>query len=56
MVSECILAVDDDPTILAVYEEVFGQAGFEVKVADRGYSAIPLVRAQPFDLALTSSD
>ncbi|NLO75020.1 MAG: response regulator [candidate division WS1 bacterium] len=40
MVSRRILAVDDNPLMLDVYEAVFGKAGYEVTTASDGLQAL----------------
>jgi DNA-binding response OmpR family regulator len=47
-----VLAVDDDPTILAIEEKVLRGEGYEVVSARDGETALALIREQHFDLLL----
>ncbi len=47
-----ILAADDDPRQLAFVRQVLGDLGFDVVAAADGETALAMVRAQRFDLAL----
>ena len=50
--SKTILVVDDDPSILSIFEFILKQAGHKTYVALSGDEAIKLVKSDiPFDLA-----
>ena len=50
--SKTILVVDDDPSILSIFEFILKQAGHKTHVALSGDEAIKLVKSDiPFDLA-----
>ena len=47
-----ILIADDEPEILDLYGQVFGQLGHDVTVAADGRQVAEMVREQDFDLVL----
>ena len=53
-VSRCILVVDDEPMALVLGQKILSQAGYTVVVAQSGFDALDLFRANPrkFDLVL----
>ncbi len=53
-VSRCILIVDDEPMALILGQRILAQAGYTVVVAQSGFDALDLFRANPlkFDLVL----
>lgn len=51
-----ILVVDDDPTMLALYREILGGAGFEVHSAEDGTSAVVQYQNVKPDLILLDAD
>ncbi len=53
-VSRCILIVDDEPMALILGQKILSQAGYTVVVAQSGFDALDLFRANPrkFDLVL----
>ncbi|MEO8044916.1 MAG: response regulator [Spartobacteria bacterium] len=52
--SRCILIVDDEPMALILGQKILSQAGYIVVVAQSGFDALDLFRANPrkFDLVL----
>ncbi|MEZ4280966.1 MAG: sigma-54 dependent transcriptional regulator [Myxococcota bacterium] len=48
-----VLVVDDDPSILAMTEDLLGEAGFEVGKCGSGREALERIREQDFDVVLT---
>jgi CheY-like chemotaxis protein len=48
----CILVVDDDPAIRALYSEILSDEGYGVQTAENGREAIVQVKAQPTDLIM----
>jgi CheY-like chemotaxis protein len=47
-----VLAVDDEPANLRVFEQIFEAVGAQVTVAASGPEALELLRAQPVELLL----
>jgi DNA-binding NtrC family response regulator len=52
-VRRSILAVDDDPTILDLLEDVLEEAGYDVEKADSVSRAVELAQGREFDVVLT---
>lgn len=48
----CILVVDDDPTIRALYSEILVDEGYGVQTAENGQEAIVQARARHTDLIM----
>ncbi len=51
-----ILVVDDDPTMLALYRDVLGGAGFEIHSAEDGTTAVMQYQNVKPDLILLDAD
>jgi class 3 adenylate cyclase/CheY-like chemotaxis protein len=47
-----VLAIDDEPSMLALVSAMLGNAGYAVDTAEEGASALQKIRAQPPDLVL----
>lgn len=47
-----VLVVDDDPKILGIYQELLSQHGFTVTVCADGTHAVPLLKADHFDIVV----
>jgi DNA-binding response OmpR family regulator len=47
-----ILVIDDDPAVRAFLTEFLEQQAFEVRIAQDGMQALPIFRAELFDLIL----
>lgn len=47
-----ILIVDDEVELAQVFEAALKSAGYEVKVATNGTSALSMAKAEPFDLIM----
>ncbi len=50
---QCVLAVDDSPSIRTLVDHVLAQAGFEVVLAEDGQEALEFARENTVDLVLT---
>ena len=50
---QCVLAVDDSPSIRTLVDHVLAQAGFEVVLAEDGQQALEFARENTVDLVLT---
>lgn len=48
-----ILVIDDDQSILSIFEYILNEAGYETVTAVDGYSAIEKVKTTKFDLVFT---
>jgi CheY-like chemotaxis protein len=48
-----ILVVDDNPEVLAMFREILGMEGHQVRVFDNGTSAVADFRRQSADLIIT---
>jgi DNA-binding NtrC family response regulator len=53
MSGHSILVVDDEPSIVGALELLFGEKGYEVKVAGSTAAALAMIQARPFDLVFT---
>ena len=53
MSGHSILVVDDEPSIAAALELIFGEKGYKVKVALSAAAALALIQSRPFDLVFT---
>jgi len=50
--NKSILIVDDDVSILRVFERILQRKGYRVETAETSKAAMEKVKSQPFDLAL----
>jgi len=48
-----VLAVDDDPSILAVIKDILGNVGYTVSAVPNGKEALRRLEADTFDLVIT---
>ncbi len=48
-----VLAVDDDPSILAVIKDILTKSGYTVNVVPNGVEAMRRLEADTFDLVIT---
>ena len=48
-----VLAVDDDPSILAVIKDILTKAGYTITVVPNGAEALRRLEMDPFDLVIT---
>ncbi len=47
-----ILALDDEPTILALYQSILEPAGYQITLTSNGLEALDMLRTQYFDLLI----
>jgi CheY-like chemotaxis protein len=48
-----VLAVDDDPSILAVIKDILGKSGYTVTVVPNGVEALRRLEVDSYDLVIT---
>lgn len=48
-----VLAVDDDPSILAVIQDILSKSGYTISVVTSGSEAIQRLEVDTFDLVIT---
>lgn len=48
-----VLAVDDDPSILAVIKDILGKSGYTITVVPNGVEALRRLEVDAYDLVIT---